>query len=35
VVMKMKGAVRDIASTIHGHPSLHETVQRAAQFMSV
>jgi dihydrolipoamide dehydrogenase len=31
VVMKMKGTVRDIAAAIHGHPSLHETVQRTAQ----
>jgi dihydrolipoamide dehydrogenase len=29
-VMKMKGTVQDIAAIIHGHPCLHETVQRAA-----
>jgi len=32
-VMRMNGTVRDIASTVHGHPSLHETIQRAAQIM--
>jgi dihydrolipoamide dehydrogenase len=31
VVMKKGGTAQDIASVIHGHPSLHETVQRAAQ----
>jgi len=30
-VMKMRGTARDIVATIHSHPSLHETVQRAAQ----
>jgi dihydrolipoamide dehydrogenase len=30
-VMQVKGTIRDIAAAIHGHPSLHETVQRAAQ----
>ena len=30
-VMQMRGTVRDIAAVIHGHPSLHETVQRTAQ----
>jgi dihydrolipoamide dehydrogenase len=30
-VMQMRGSVRDIAAVIHGHPSLHETVQRTAQ----
>jgi dihydrolipoamide dehydrogenase len=30
-VMKMRGTVHDIAAVIHGHPSLHETVQRTAQ----
>ncbi len=29
-VMKMRGTAQDIAATIHGHPCLHETVQRAA-----
>lgn len=31
LAIQMKGTVRDIAAAIHGHPSLHETVQRAAQ----
>lgn len=31
VVMKMRGTAQDIAATIHGHPCLHETMQRAAQ----
>lgn len=30
-IMKMKGTVQDIAAIIHGHPSLHETIQRTAQ----
>ncbi len=30
-VMQMRGTVQDIAATIHGHPSLNETIQRAAQ----
>ena len=34
-VMKMKGTVMDITATIHVHPSLHETVQRAAQGLSL
>ncbi len=33
-VMQMRGTVRDIAAAIHGHPSLHETIQRAAQGLS-
>jgi dihydrolipoamide dehydrogenase len=28
--MKARGTFRDIASVIHGHPSLNETIQRAA-----
>jgi dihydrolipoamide dehydrogenase len=35
VVMKMKGSVHDIAAVVHGHPTLHETVQRVAQMMRV
>lgn len=31
IAMKMRGTVRDVAAAIHGHPCLHETVQRAAQ----
>lgn len=34
VVMQMKGTVKDLAGTIHGHPALHETLQRTAQTMS-
>ena len=34
-VMRMNGTVRDIASTVHGHPSLHETIQRIAQIMLI
>jgi dihydrolipoamide dehydrogenase len=34
-VMRMKGRVQDIAATIHGHPTLHETIQRVAQMMSI
>jgi dihydrolipoamide dehydrogenase len=30
-VMQMRGKVHDIAAVIHGHPSLHETIQRTAQ----
>jgi dihydrolipoamide dehydrogenase len=30
-VMHVRGTVRDIAATLHGHPTLHETIQRAAQ----
>jgi dihydrolipoamide dehydrogenase len=29
-IMKMKGTVQDIMSIIHGHPCLHETINRAA-----
>lgn len=32
-VMHMRGTVRDIGATIHGHPTLHEAIQRAAQGM--
>jgi dihydrolipoamide dehydrogenase len=32
-IMKMRGRVQDIAAVIHGHPSLHETVQRTAQML--
>ena len=28
--MKVRGTVQDIATVIHGHPSLNETIQRAA-----
>jgi dihydrolipoamide dehydrogenase len=31
VVMKMRGTFQDIATVIHGHPSLNETIQRTAQ----
>jgi dihydrolipoamide dehydrogenase len=30
-VMRMEGTAQDVAAVIHGHPSLHETIQRAAQ----
>jgi pyruvate/2-oxoglutarate dehydrogenase complex dihydrolipoamide dehydrogenase (E3) component len=30
-IMKMRGTAGDIAALTHGHPCLHETVQRAAQ----
>ena len=30
-IMKMRGTAEDIAAFNHGHPCLHETVQRAAQ----
>ena len=30
VVMKMKGKIQDVAALIHGHPCLHETIQRVA-----
>ena len=30
-IMKMRGTAMDIASLIHAHPCLHETIQRAAQ----
>jgi dihydrolipoamide dehydrogenase len=30
-VMQMRGTARDIAACIHGHPTLHETIQRTAQ----
>lgn len=33
IVMHVNGTVWDIASTVHGHPSLHETIQRVAQIM--
>jgi dihydrolipoamide dehydrogenase len=32
-VMQMRGTVQDIAATIHGHPTLHETVQRVTHVM--
>jgi dihydrolipoamide dehydrogenase len=35
VVMKVRGTVQDVASTIHGHPSLNETIQRTAQSLSI
>lgn len=35
VVMKMRGTVQDIATTIHGHPSLNETIQRTAQSLFI
>jgi hypothetical protein len=28
--MKVRGTFQDIATVIHGHPSLNETIQRAA-----
>jgi dihydrolipoamide dehydrogenase len=31
IAMHMRGTVRDIAAAIHGHPCLHEAMQRAAQ----
>jgi len=34
-VMQKRGTARDIAANIHGHPSLHETIQRAAQGMRI
>jgi len=34
-VMQMRGKARDIAAIIHGHPTLHETIQRAAQGMRI
>lgn len=34
-VMQMRGTVQDIAATIHGHPALHETIQRVAQGMRI
>ncbi len=33
ILMKMRGTVQDIIATIHSHPSLLETMQRAAQGM--
>jgi len=33
ILMKMGGTVRDIIATIHGHPCLIETMQRAAMSM--
>ena len=35
VVMKMRGTVQDVAAVIHSHPSLHETIQRAAQELCI
>jgi dihydrolipoamide dehydrogenase len=32
-VMQKRGTAQDIGGTIHGHPSLHETIQRVAQGM--
>lgn len=32
-VMQMRGTVQDIAATVHGHPTLHETVQRVTHVM--
>ncbi|MBN1189741.1 MAG: dihydrolipoyl dehydrogenase [Dehalococcoidales bacterium] len=32
-IMKMRGSVMDIASLVHAHPCLHESIQRAAQSM--
>ena len=34
-VMQMRGKTRGIAAIIHGHPSLHETIQRVAQGMRI
>jgi dihydrolipoamide dehydrogenase len=34
-VMQMRGKTRDIAAIIHGHPTLHETTQRAAQSLRI
>ena len=34
-VMQMRGKVQDIAAIIHGHPALHETIQRVAQGMCI
>ncbi len=34
-VMQKRGTTQDISDTIHGHPSLHETIQRVAQGMRV
>jgi dihydrolipoamide dehydrogenase len=34
-VMQMRGTAHDIAACIHGHPSLHETIQRTAQDLCI
>lgn len=34
-VMHMRGTASDIAACIHGHPTLHETIQRTAQGLNI
>ena len=33
MIMQMRATVRDVANALHGHPCLHEAIQRAAQAM--
>jgi len=33
MIMRMRATVRDVANALHGHPCLHEAIQRAAQAM--
>jgi dihydrolipoamide dehydrogenase len=30
MIMQMRSTVRDVANAIHGHPCLHEAINRAA-----
>ena len=33
MIMQMRATVRDVANALHGHPCLHEAINRAAQSM--
>jgi dihydrolipoamide dehydrogenase len=33
MIMQMRATVRDVVNALHGHPCLHEGINRAAQTM--